>query len=540
MKRIIPFCIAALFVAGICWADVWQTRTPMPTARGYVPSVELDGKVYVIGGDVSGGGSFSGVNEVYDPETDTWTTKAPMPTPRCIHALAAVDGKIYAIGGYANGVLNINQEYDPATDTWTTKAPMPTSRSGAGVAVVDNIIYVIGGHPGYGFVNNNQAYNPATNTWSVKAALPTARAYLGAAAVDGKIYAIGGIGGPIPGWYNMSVNEEYDPETNSWTTKASMPSARHNILAAAVDGKIYAIGGWTSGPGNVLGNNEEYDPMNDSWDTMTPMPTARTAGGAAVNNKLYVIGGFGNGMLDVPLATNEEYTPYAPPFTMILIPHNTPIQIPSSGGSFDFDIEFANYSGSQSAIDIALDVTLPGGTVYPTFMRSGLNLAAGEVMSRDDLTQFVPGTTPAGNYSYNAYMYDHNTWEVLAEDSFPFDKLPGMDAPSHNFGWKLLGWDFSGGAQLSTVHPSSFIFHPSSPNPFNPETTISFELRAASFVKLVVYDVQGREISQLVDGWKSAGSYDVTFDASLLPSGVYFAHLTTGDHYRTQKLLLLK
>ncbi|NQS99228.1 MAG: T9SS type A sorting domain-containing protein [candidate division Zixibacteria bacterium] len=537
MKKFTLFCVITLFLIGICWADQWQTRAPMPTARGYVPSVELEGKIYVIGGDVSGGGSFSGVNEVYDPATNTWVTKAPMPTARCLHCLAAVNGKIYAIGGYANGVLNINQEYNPVTDTWTTKAPMPNSRSGAGWAVVDDKIYVIGGHPGYGFVNYNQMYDPAANTWTTKAPLPTARAYLGAAEVDGKIYAIGGIGGPIPGWYNMNVNEEYDPATNTWTTKATMPSARHNILVAALNNKVYAIGGWTSGPGNVLNLNQEYDPVSDSWVTKAPMFTARTAGGAATEDKIYVMGGFGN-IFDVPLNVNEEYSTYTQPITIMLTPHNTPIQIPSGGGSFLYDLEIANNTSVTYTIDVSSDVTLPGGTFYPIFIRNAIDLPGGAVIIRNDLTQFVPGGAIAGNYSYNGYVHDHNTWELLTEDSFPFEKLPGDGAPAHNFGWALYGWD---GEEAPIIHtPAEFILHPAHPNPFNAETIISFELRAASCVKLMVYDVSGRETARLFDGWESTGIHQVVFDANSLPSGVYFARLSAGNESQTRKMLLIK
>jgi len=74
-----------------------------------------------------------------------------------------------------------------------------------------------------------------------------------AAAVNGKIYAIGGLGGSY-----LSTNEEYDPSTDSWTTKASMPTARFYLAAAAVNGKIYAIGG--NGSSGDLSTNEEYTP----------------------------------------------------------------------------------------------------------------------------------------------------------------------------------------------------------------------------------------------------------------------------------------
>ena len=78
------------------------------------------------------------------------------------------------------------------------------------------------------------------------------------------------------------------------------------------------------------------------------------------------------------------------------------------------------------------------------------------------------------------------------------------------------------------------------PNPFNPSTVLSFELRAASFVELAVYDVMGREVACLVDSWKSAGVHNVTFNASELASGVYFARLTANGINQVRKLVMVK
>jgi len=96
------------------------------------------------------------------------------------------------------------------------------------------------------------------DVWAVEAPMLTAHYNLAAAAVSGKIYAIGGFGSGI-----LSVVEEYDPASNTWTTKAPMPTARYYLAAAAVGGKIYAIGGDSSsgGPLNVV---EEYTPGSTS------------------------------------------------------------------------------------------------------------------------------------------------------------------------------------------------------------------------------------------------------------------------------------
>ncbi|NQS99409.1 MAG: T9SS type A sorting domain-containing protein, partial [candidate division Zixibacteria bacterium] len=81
---------------------------------------------------------------------------------------------------------------------------------------------------------------------------------------------------------------------------------------------------------------------------------------------------------------------------------------------------------------------------------------------------------------------------------------------------------------------------PAYPNAFYPTRAISYQLQAASFVKLVVYDIQGREVARLVDGYRAAGSYELTFDGSDLASGVYLARLNINGNTLTQKLLLIK
>ncbi|MCG2725500.1 MAG: hypothetical protein L6420_04450, partial [Elusimicrobia bacterium] len=131
------------------------------------------------------------------------------------------------------------------------------------------------------------------NAWLTKAVIPTARIYLAAAAVGGKIYAIGG-------HTASNKNEEYDPAANEWMTKADLPTVRYHLAVAAVGGKIYAIGGYNG----TQKENEEYDPIADTWDTKAVMPTARyRLSAAAVGGKIYAIGGWGGTNI------NEEYDP---------------------------------------------------------------------------------------------------------------------------------------------------------------------------------------------------------------------------------------
>jgi hypothetical protein len=91
----------------------------------------------------------------------------------------------------------------------------------------------------------------------------------------------------------------------------------------------------------------------------------------------------------------------------------------------------------------------------------------------------------------------------------------------------------------SNVAPR-FILDQNFPNPFNPSTVISYQLPTNALVVLKVFDVLGREVETLVHARQNAGSHSVTFDATNLPSGVYFYRLKAGTYHDTKKLLLLK
>ena len=88
--------------------------------------------------------------------------------------------------------------------------------------------------------------------------------------------------------------------------------------------------------------------------------------------------------------------------------------------------------------------------------------------------------------------------------------------------------------------PIEFYLNQNYPNPFNPSTIISFQLPITSYINLKVYDVLGKEILSLVDEIKSAGSYEVEFNATRLSSGIYFYRLQAGSFVQTKKMLMIK
>jgi hypothetical protein len=88
--------------------------------------------------------------------------------------------------------------------------------------------------------------------------------------------------------------------------------------------------------------------------------------------------------------------------------------------------------------------------------------------------------------------------------------------------------------------PQQFVLYQNYPNPFNPTTVISYELPTAHHVTLRVYNTLGQEVVTLVKGIQDAGFKSVTFDASRLPSGVYYYRLSTGSSALQKRMVLVK
>jgi hypothetical protein len=88
--------------------------------------------------------------------------------------------------------------------------------------------------------------------------------------------------------------------------------------------------------------------------------------------------------------------------------------------------------------------------------------------------------------------------------------------------------------------PLHFGLYQNYPNPFNPTTNIRYDIPVSSNIKLVVYDMLGKEVTALVDEKQKAGTYEIQWDASKYSSGLYFYKLQTETYSETKKLILLK
>lgn len=108
-----------------------------------------------------------------------------------------------------------------------------------------------------------------------------------------------------------------------------------------------------------------------------------------------------------------------------------------------------------------------------------------------------------------------------------------------NWGLAVTG-TATGVEENKSILPTKFELSQNYPNPFNPSTTIKYQVPQNSFVNVSVFDILGNQVKTLVNEEKAAGSYDLKFDASNIPSGVYFYKIQTSSFTQTKKMILMK
>jgi hypothetical protein len=235
----------------------------------------------------------------------------------------------------------------------------------------------------------------------------------------------------------------------------------------------------------------------------------------------------------------EHSEDYVYDATITADPVSPPIQIPSSGGSFQFDAALYNNQTDSIFTEVWTEVTLPGGTVISPIFERTMNMPGSGSASRT-LSQAVPPTAPAGTYTYTMYTGERLPRVVNDEASFTFEKLGVDGVPREDH----VGWwteEIEGSSEaLASGQPSDYMMVSAYPNPFNPTTELTFNLHKDGYTNLTVYNVNGSMVAELVSGYYEVGSHKAVFDAADLSSGVYFAKLQTAGNTAMQKLVLLK
>jgi hypothetical protein len=269
--------------------------------------------------------------------------------------------------------------------------------------------------------------------------------------------------------------------------------------------------------------------------------TANIAGGAEWSDDysptVASIVAVGQGTAFDNLYVLEMYPTGGTPTVILNLTYTSGSPVAPGGGDLLYNADLENDESVSLPFQYWATYT-QGATVVPAFGPiSRISPAGPNYHINRDLTQTVAGSLGSGDWTYTGYIgsYPGGVW---ASDSFPFTKSAVGDGGTYYFENTLTGWDEEPAAVNAT--PTNFALQGNYPNPFNPTTTINFSLGSADNVKLSVYDLSGRLVSTLVDGYREAGSHAVSFDATGLASGVYVYRLTAGAQTASAKMILSK
>jgi len=208
------------------------------------------------------------------------------------------------------------------------------------------------------------------------------------------------------------------------------------------------------------------------------------------------------------------------------------------------------YNTSSSPVDLS------GYKIYDTGGLSGTKpkkeLPSGSIIEPKGYFVIFTDDESAGGFGLSSsgeeVWFENTTGFVIDSVTFPaLDLLQSYGRMPDGGEWQTLDTITRGisntppsgtGDELSAI--TEYNLSQNYPNPFNPSTNISFQLPFASKVTLKVYDLLGKEIATLIDGYKNAGIFEVNFNAGELSSGMYFYRLEAGNYSQTKKMILLK
>jgi N-acetylneuraminic acid mutarotase len=276
------------------------------TSEAFIAHV-ADGKLNLAFAGVLNNATVSAieVTPTTDVHTITWESRAASPIPRAEASGTVVNGKLYVLGGYigddhGNIIAQSRCDvYDPATNTWTQLGDMPEPFTHAGIAVDGTTIWLVGhysgNHPGPGSTHVWK-YDTASDTWTRGPDLPEARGAGGAAIVGRQLHFFGGMDETRTIECGEHWSLDLDDESAGWTERAPMPNPRNHISGAALNGKVYALGGQHGQEDEQEAQSEVdcYDPETDTWSVVAPLPDVRSHAGAAtfvLSGRIVMLGG---------------------------------------------------------------------------------------------------------------------------------------------------------------------------------------------------------------------------------------------------------
>jgi N-acetylneuraminic acid mutarotase len=308
--------VAAAVILAACGGDSDPIQATNGSIRGAVAdntgATVANAAVALTGDAQAARTTNSGADGVYTfanvpPGTYTLTVTPP---PGFTIGAAGTTSVTVASGAQANASTIMLNRVDPGA--WGLRANLLENNSEFALAESNGKLYVLGGYPPTQGPNRTartvQIYDIASDRWQLGPPLPQPNNHGMAAAVNGKIYLLGGqTTDDQQGATAVNTVYELDPAMGAWVEKARMPTARSGGVAVVHAGRIYVAGG------RVPRGNDfaVYDPAADRWEALPDLPSQRNhIAGAAVGGRIHIVGGrLGNGLSPLKSDAHEVFDP---------------------------------------------------------------------------------------------------------------------------------------------------------------------------------------------------------------------------------------
>ena len=428
------------------------------------------------------------------------------------------DGNILVSGSDIDTIEQSCEIYDFRTGNWRYTTPMNAKRYSHNMVLLNTgKVLVLGGAREL----SCELFDPVTESWTLTDSIPTNRLFGETVTKlqDGRVLVCGGFyfsSSPIISRIYDNC-EIYDPLIERWESVTSMTQKRMNHRATLLDdGRVLVSGGENSS--GFLAESEIYDPLIERWKIVSPMNAVRSGHASILlkNGKVLVSGG---GELSES-ATCEIYDPSMETW------HFTTELIYSRQRYNSFYID--NYN-----------IMMLGGIALSSNYHDTWEIFDTRIMQPTHIENFL--LKEGGILDNSIQLQDGKILIIGGNEStirsgqliiWPISRCFLFDISTH---------------LLQTIEQNpDFHLEANFPNPFNPSTTIRYEIPnnsvSPTHVKLCIYDILGNEIETLVNQNQSPGKYSVEFDASKhgLSSGVYMYKLTAGDFTQSRKMVLTK
>ncbi|MCX6046909.1 MAG: S8 family serine peptidase, partial [Chloroflexi bacterium] len=383
----------------------WQTEQPLPTVRFGFGATALPNTpyLYTLGGvQISNAGSgykFFSTNERYDTCARRWETMAPLPVAIGFPSSAVLNGKLYVVGGdllttQDQSMLTPNDQvyvYDPANNQWSTAAKLPMTVTTLPVATIHGQLYALVVDDIFD-TTHLYAYDPAQNRWQEKSSPPgTDTIYIAAAALNGKLY------GARLGLEQLYF-DVYDPATDSWASAAPLNTAIVAVpgLTAGPDGFLYATGIQSRRGGASLA--ERYDPQNNRWEIISNLNNQYHFGAAAVyaTGRIFTVNGLaGEGTEALPITDS-----------FCLSDKTTQQATVTSGGHITYTVKLN--ADTIDLSNVAVTDPLPARTTFVGFGTNNVGAVYNAAQRQIEWRGALPAHRPPLYFTYELAVTGEN------------------------------------------------------------------------------------------------------------------------------------